>query len=437
MSSPQRNSDTENPERPIRERLRNARLVSTPITDAVIQDDQTLDDVAKPPPMPIDSEVAAVPSNMVQDNNEQRGRPSRKRSHEDVPESAQEEPATKSRHGRKRSRELVDDQADEGQSPPKRRSLEENRDPHHTNGHGNPPTSNKRPATPPSDTDDATTLRDRASPRTKKTRSEAVKSTESTSVSVEENTGDNAGTGTTATEQAASEHATETAPRPTAIPSTSGFANASAASPFSALAGTKSPTEQSQTAPSAFQASGFGALAASSSSGFGSLAGPGSRLSSFASPSPAPSGPAFAGENKSSENTKLAPSTFGGALGSASPFAAATSGARPAFAAAGSSISGGPAKGGFGSGLGGGFASFSGSRLGSFASSGVPGVIGSTAKGVKLFASPADDEQGGERSGGEENGEGGDELRTADDEKDERFYERESKSLEIMCRRCL
>ncbi|KAL9082878.1 MAG: hypothetical protein Q9159_006121 [Coniocarpon cinnabarinum] len=123
-------------------------------------------------------------------------------------------------------------------------------------------------------------------------------------------------------------------------PSSSGFANASAKSPFASLSGTKSPFSGSHTTSSSstLGRSGFSTFAKSSSSPFGAFSPPKDTTSkdatsdsdriqspprssdtpkeklSFANASSQPSG--FGALQK--------PSTFGGALGASSPFAKAT-----------------------------------------------------------------------------------------------------------------
>lgn len=405
MSSPHRTSDTEGHEKPVREKLRNASISATALGAGQAHNDQ-LDSSTH------DTQTDASDAPAV-GNGELRGRVSRKRSHEDVAEEAQLEPATKSRHARKRSRDT--DQDEEDNVSPKRRSSEEQpRDSSSTNGaqtqHTLPKrhvSTNKRPATP-ADEDEASAAGEHvASPKMKKSKPD-----ESALPVLQD--------------REEGENKQENNDKASSIPPTSGFANASAASPFSALAGAKSPTAPTST--SAFKSSGFGALASSSTSGFGSLAGSASKLSSFASAPSAP--PTASSQPGKSDDDKSAPKTFGGALGLSTPFAAAAPGAASAFASPASAFSQ-TGKSTFGSGLGGGFGAFGGSKLGSFASSGTPGVIGgaTTAKPAKPFGAPPDEADADEGSAGEDEEAANDQKAAEDDEKDDRFYAQESKYI--------
>ena len=356
MSSPQRLSDTEGSEKPVRERLRNTSIAAPSATNGASQDIQS-NNMAGPLAESIPEAMVTTDSNSSDpsEDDKARGRPSRKRSHEDIGDPSQNEPAAKSRHGRKRSRETVDE--DDQDKSPKRNTSGEQARPvigDNTNGVGQEAaipkrhvSGNKRPATPADEEDASATVERVASPKTKKSRSESTRA----SIAPEPEA------------QPSVAERIETEPnqdkreiKASGIPPTSGFANASAAAPFGALAGSRSPTDQQPTA-SAFKSSGFGALAgSSSSSGFASLAGTASKLSSFASSSPAPSTTAAAGADKS-ENNKPTTSAFGGALGASSPFAAAGAGAgnMSSFGTAASSGFGNAGKSGFGSAIGSGF----------------------------------------------------------------------------------
>lgn len=423
-TSPQRVSDAESSEKPVREKLRNA---------SIAQSNKDIVDEAAPPI----SNITAVESNGIapaQDDSA-RGRPSRKRSHEDITDATQDEPALKSRHGRKRSRETVDEDKDETST--KRKSSEEYEvDTANTNGtvkntvpQRQLSSNHKRPASPTAEEDRTAAATDTTSPKTKKSRPDEKVSTSTEGTETEQASNDKIG------------EPSEDKPKTTAIPSTSGFANFSAASPFSALAGSKSPTEQPASA-SAFNASAFGSLSAASTSGFGSLAGPGAKLSSFASATPTPS-PAATDAEKTENDKPASTKTFGGALGSASPFATAGSAFASASAFGGGSNSGfGSAGKGFGSGsgLGAGFGSIGSSKLGSFASTGTPGVIGGASKPAKPFGASADDDEADGGSGGEEDDGAEAAAKADDDEKDERFFERdietgeENETTEYTCR---
>lgn len=191
------------------------------------------------------------------------------------------------------------------------------------------------------------------------------------------------------------------------VPTSSGFADTSAASPFSGLSSPKSPTEQPQTSASAFSKSGFSSFANSSSSLFG---GAGAK-NAEGSESP------FA----AAASDKPALSTFGSANPSASSAAATTeskgfgsagSSSKSPFATAGTSKLSGFSSGasGFG-GLGGGLSSFA-SKPGS-------STFGST-KPASGLGAPTEDDEEGEAEDGEE----GDEVTTASeaDKQDERFH---------------
>jgi Ran-binding protein 3 len=131
-------------------------------------------------------------------------------------------------------------------------------------------------------------------------------------------------------------------------PSTSGFANASAVSPFATMASKgpaaaeRSHQEPAKTSDDKFKASGFGTFAASAASPFGGFGGSGSsspftaggngKMSSFASPKSPPTSTAsgfgalgggstksaFGGSSTTTFGTSLGSSTFGGFGGSKS-----------------------------------------------------------------------------------------------------------------------
>jgi Ran-binding protein 3 len=196
----------------------------------------------------------------------------------------------------------------------------------------------------------------------------------------------------------------------TKIPPGSAFSNTSTASPFGALAGSKSPSAEHQTPPSAFASSGFGALAGSSASGFGALGktsgGPGL-------------GGGFASGDGSALKDKGQLSTFASGPAASGGFGSSASGFGKL---------GGASSGGFGGGLGGtGFSSLGGGGgLSSFAS-GKPDIpLGGSSKPARAFGSPALEEDADD--GGDE----GDDksgmrspLAQEEDKQDERFYEQE------------
>lgn len=216
-------------------------------------------------------------------------------------------------------------------------------------------------------------------------------------------------TATTEADQAASSETTK-------IPPGSAFSNTSAASPFGALAKkSPPPSEQPQTSASAFAASGFGALAGSSTSGFGAVSksnggfGSGSGGFGFGSKSPL-------GASTNDESSKSTGSSFGGALGQQSPFAA------PASSSSGfGSGASGFGKIGQSSGFGG-----SGGGLTSFAS-GKSTPLSGAIKQAKAFGAPPDDDEEGENEGGDDDDGNGSKspLVVEEDQKDERFFEQE------------
>ncbi|CAK4032738.1 nuclear export Yrb2 [Lecanosticta acicola] len=199
------------------------------------------------------------------------------------------------------------------------------------------------------------------------------------------------------------------------IPPTSGFANSSAVSPFGALAGSKSPTEEKQTSSSAFASSGFGALAGASTSGFGAI---GKGSGGFGS------GGNFATGSKSAPKESDKPGAFGGSLGQRSAFSAAGSGSGFGSSASGFGSLGGPSSGGFGAGIGGtGFSSLGGGGLTSFASGKTAAPLG---KPAKPFGAPADDDAEEEEGADEEDKAGAkSSLATEEEKQDERFYAQE------------
>lgn len=210
------------------------------------------------------------------------------------------------------------------------------------------------------------------------------------------------------------------------IPSTSGFANASATSPFGALVGSKSPSsEQQQTSATAFAASGFGALAGASTSAFAAV---GKQPGGFGS------GGSFASGGKSPLKAKdddkpSAPSSssFGGALGQQSAFAATpSSGSGFGSAASGFGKLGSSGTGAFGGGLGGsGFSSLGGGGLSSFASGKTAAPLGGATKSSKPFGASVDGEDRGKEDDDDDKAGAKSPIATEADKQDERFYEQE------------
>ncbi|KAF2092767.1 hypothetical protein NA57DRAFT_81916 [Rhizodiscina lignyota] len=225
------------------------------------------------------------------------------------------------------------------------------------------------------------------------------------------------------------------------MPSSSGFANASAVSPFGSLTtvtSPKSPSSQPQTSTSAFAASAFGKLASGSASPFAatgasSSASPFGALSSTTKPTLSSFGDAGA-------SSKTTPSAFGGSLGATSgagsPFVptkptsvlGASTSSTSGFGTLGSSRLN---SGGFGSG----FAAVAkpGGGLTSFATPGATGIVGLSNKPALPFGAKADDdadEEEDEESDGEEGEEKDKEKREGikspvptEEKKDRRFFE--------------
>lgn len=418
-------SDTEGSEKPVRERLRNTSIAQP------VETIEMTEDALKPPPK--DANTTESNGTKPADEDQDRNRPSRKRSHEDMGESEPvDEPVTKTRHARKRSREVVEEDNKEDISPKRKTSGDHTRRTASTNGDSRRPaptrvaSTNKRPAAPPVDENEEALSGHDSSPKSKKTKSDNA-NVESAQHPAPAEPEAEAIPSVPADKPMTEAHepAEEDKAKPPAIPPTSGFANASASSPFGALAGNKSPTDQ-QTTTSAFTSSGFGSLAGKSTSGFGSLSGSAPKLSSFASSGTT----AFnaAADSKKTENDKPATSAFGGALGASSPFASAGIGSPSVFSGTSGSAFASTGKSAFGGGLGGGFGGLGGSKLGSFASSGTPGTIGGSAKPTKPFGASADADEGEDGSGGEEDDAttAPEEAKFEDSEKDQRFFAQES-----------
>lgn len=184
------------------------------------------------------------------------------------------------------------------------------------------------------------------------------------------------------------------------IASSSGFANTSSTSPFSSFKPPKSPSKEPKPAPAAEKSTSTSAFASSGLSAFAS-----SEKSPFAGSSSKPSGGFGGGGGLGGFGS--ATSAFGGP----SPFASKPS-------------SGFGSGGGFGSagGLGGGFAASKPFAAGSTSFAGPAGAAGTFAKG-KPFASTTE-----EHDEGSDDEADGDDARTSavDAARDPRFKERES-----------
>jgi Ran-binding protein 3 len=395
-------SDTEGGEKPVREKLQKAHITqdqNTSTSDTMAGNDS--------------GEEAANGNESLKVQAQPRGQLQKKRSYEEIEGEHVKESASEpaKHHTRKRSR---DSTADEDQLNNGRRKVSGERTRNGDSaaeidmGHqAEPDSTSKTPRAmtpePAAESRTEPTIEDMSSPKTKRSRllsdTSAVETDETVSNGFQPST--------------------STKPESTTkIPATSGFANASATSPFGALAKSKSP--EPQTSASAFAASGFSALSGSSASGFGSVAKSGSGFGS---------GGTFATGAKSAlsakENETPKPAGFGGALGQPSGL----SGAGSSTSAFGSGASGfgriGSPSGGFGSTLGGaGFGSLSGG-LSSFASGGkAPAPLGGTSKAAKSFGAPTAEEDDDEGEDGDDDDKTGTKspLAAEEDKQDERFY---------------
>ncbi|KAJ9669826.1 hypothetical protein H2201_000212 [Coniosporium apollinis] len=437
-------SDTEGSERQAREKLRATSIAGLPIdnipaSDAPMEDAVTEGEANKG--------LSDQPAENMPIGQHERGRLRRKRSIEDVEEGhPTEEPPTGNagRHVRKRSRDIRSSQhlsrsgsrKTSGEQSVQEISEHEMPDeetqaaPKNTMMNG---TISERPTSPLAGSDQQNGKDFLTSPKNKRTRDEFLLDQEKASKVENEpkpTSHDPPSTevqnGLTAQDKSApaeepktKRHRDSNSPQPaiereestvTKIPPTSGFANTSATSPFSALAGNKSPSASSQTSETAFKASGFGALAGSSISGFGALGSSTGGTSPFGGV--AASNKATSGFGAATPAASSAGSGFGGLLGSA----------KPSFASASSGTSG------FGSlagGLGGGFGGLSGGGLSSFAAPGASSIVGLSDKPARPFGAAADDDEEGGEAGHDEE-EAVKSPRTDDDEgKDRRFYEQD------------
>lgn len=405
-------SDTEGQERPVRERLRNTSIAGTVKNGSALASDDSHTTSLEPT-----AETALENGTAPSASTTGRGRSQRKRSHDDLEGSdAEEEPALrKGRHGRKRSRDSTEQVDDEhagkrkvsGEKPPSVTESEDKANTASVDGNDEITAAN---VTSPAIDAPTQPAGEEPSPKRSKTDRKNIDASKTAANSEPE-------TKPIHTD----EDLPPTKTQPSLIPSGSGFSNTSAASPFTALAGKKSPTESAST--SAFATSGFGALAGSSTSGFGALA-KSSGLNSFASP-PASGAPESATKDSSDSSKPATKSAFGGALGAASPFASA--GAGTSAFGSGASSGFGKLGGGFSGGFGGGFGGMGGSKLSSFASSGTPGVIGSSKTGFKAFG--ATDEDDGDDAADDDDEAGVKSPQPEEDQKDERFFAQDSELI--------
>lgn len=420
-------SDTEGGEKPVREQLKKAHITSGPNASK--------------------SQAAQVAAASEHDagngdnssSSGERGRLHRKRSHEEVDEDSQDATSQPvKQHTRKRSRDSTaeEDELNNGQ---RKVSGERTRNGDEavavqapeSNGTGKDARASTPEATGEKRPEEA--VESMTSPKTKRSR---IHSTVAGDKDLPE--ADKPADAVESREDSKESGETQSTSK---IPHTSAFANASASSPFGALAGSKTqPSDQPQTSVSAFASSGFGALAGSTNSGFGAI---GKTSGGFGS------GGSFATGAKSSLNTKEndkpsanSGSAFGGALGQKSAFASATSGSGFGSGASGFGKPGSQGIGGFGGGLGGtGFSSLGGGGLTSFASGKTASPLGALSKSPKPFGAPADEEDRGEEDDdGDDKAGTKSPIATEEEKQDERFYEQEletgeeDESTEFSCR---
>ncbi|KAK4498968.1 hypothetical protein PRZ48_009479 [Zasmidium cellare] len=401
-------SDTEGGEKPVREQLKKAHITS---------------------------EAAKAAANAAHDpenggnpaSGEERGRLHRKRSHEEIEGDSQDATSKPPKqHTRKRSRDSTaeEEEINNGQrkvSGERARKGDElvPAEVPEANGAGR----NERASTPEGKDEKGPeeAVESMTSPKTKRSR---LHSTIADDKDLPE-----ADKAAEAVEPQKEDQSAGERQQSTKIPPSSGFANASATSPFGALAGSKSPTsEQKQTSASAFASSGFGALAGSSTSGFGAI---GKQSGGFGSGGSFASG-AKSPLNSTKEDDKpstASSSSFGGALGKQSAFSTSVaSGSGFGSGPSGFGKLGSQSTGGFGSGLGGtGFSRLGGGGgLSSFASGKTASPLGGVSKSAKPFgAPPADDEEKGEDDDDDDKSGAKSPLATEQEKQDDRFYEQE------------
>lgn len=431
-------SDTETSEKPVREQLKKASLAGM-----------------------AENADASVVAEEPAENGNSRGRLQRKRSFEDVDGDQAEQTTSEPLrlHTRKRSR---DSTAEEDALYAGKRKVSGERSVEaadaaqgagSTNGEGSVAGTDERPRTPEVTGEKSTEVAAEGitSPKTKRSRLHSTAVDENSILAAEQPAIDVPDASANVSSAEASAQPTEPMPTSaetttTKVPPTSGFANTSATSPFGALSGSKSPTaDQPQTAPSAFAASAFGSLSASSTSGFGAI---GKTTGGFgAGGGFATGGKSPLGGEASKENEKpkeASSSAFGGALGQKSAFAAP-----PASAGGFGSASSGFGKlGGSGAGFGGalgssGFGGLGGASSGglsSFASGKPSSALAGSSKAAKGFGAPADDEEDGEDNPSEDDAGFKSPLAQEEDKQDERFYEQqletgeEDEETEYSCR---
>lgn len=395
-------SDTEGAERPVREKLKKTSIAGLP-KEILSDDDHEMSgasDTSK-------GAIAVETAENTKNNEEPRGRLRKKRSFEDMG-GEEGQGIRMEKQGRKRSRDITLT----GQPELTKRK---------TSGENDKNGTIKERSSTPSSSAERTRKGAMLSPKGKRNREEFEDEDDKPSTEVKNATvaEKKDAEKKSADEPKTKRHRDSNSPEPdkneetkaseTKIPQSSGFANTSATSPFAALAASKSPTptvSQPQTSESAFKASGFGALAGSSTSGFGALA---------TSKPASPFGSATASAKPSITGlTSSTPSAFGGLSSTSenkSPFAAA---APSGFGALGGSFGGG-----FGS---------AGGKLTSFGGGSGPKITGLSDKPAKPFGAAKEEKEDEDGSGDEEGDADKDKVLSPtneEDVKDKRFFEQD------------
>ncbi|KAK7509585.1 uncharacterized protein IWZ02DRAFT_465419 [Phyllosticta citriasiana] len=389
--TPAGNSDNEGSERPVREKLKNTTITAPPArsTDA----DEPMTEIQQ-------SSKDAPPESPNDSDGERRGRNRRKRSFDDIGEESRDLKVEKPSRKRSRDSNVVD-------KPEVQRRK--------TSGEKDEPTTESNGAEKNSRTPSSSENSDRKplmSPKGKRNREEFEDEESKVSVVPPEK---EAKDKVTADEQPKlKKHRESNSPEAdipkdpepqkkaeTNIPKSSGFSNTSAASPFAALAASKSSTSspQPQTSESAFKASGFGALASSSTSGFGALGATAKPTSSV-----------FGGGGSPAK-----PSITGLSGGTTSAFGSLSSDGKSSFGSVA------PAASAFGA--------LGGPKLSSFGGGSGPKIVGLSEK-PKAFGAPG---EGNEEAHSDDEGSGDKDkvLSTSEEEpKDERFFEQDVKTGE-------
>ncbi|KAK8218963.1 hypothetical protein IWZ01DRAFT_538514 [Phyllosticta capitalensis] len=395
--TPAGNSDNEGSERPVREKLKNTTITAPPAqtTDA----DQPMTE----PQAPTKDAQSESPNDS---DGERRGRNRRKRSFDDIGEENKDLKVDKPSRKRSRDSNVVD-------KPGIQRRK--------TSGEKDEATAESNGADKKSRTPSSSGNSDRKplmSPKGKRNREEFEDEDSKVSVIPPE---EEIKAKVTKDEQPKlkkhresnspeAEPSKESEPQKTEskIPKTSGFSNTSTTSLFAALAASKSSSSspQPQTSDSAFKASGFGALATSSTSGFGALGSTAKPTASVFGGAASPAKPSITGLSGGTT------SSFGGVSSDGKSSFGSTAPPASAFGALG----GGPKLSGFGGG--------SGPKLTSFGGGNGPKIVGLSEK-PKAFGAPG---EGDDDAGSEDEGSGDKDkaLNVAEEEpKDERFFEQD------------